>query len=136
MIFVTLGTQDKQFRRLLDAVEKLNTDEKIVAQTGSTKFKSNKIEVHDFMNSSEFYDCMKDARIVITHAGVGTIVEGLKMGKTMIVAARRKQYKEHVNDHQLQILDTFSKEGYIIPLYDFEDLQKLINTSFKPKKYK
>ncbi len=135
MIFVTLGTQDKQFKRLLDAVEKLDTTEKIIAQIGSTKFESKKIELHKYVSSSEFDKYMNDARIVITHAGVGTIVNGIKMGKTMIVAARRKEYKEHVNNHQLQILDTFSKEGYIIPLENFDDLQNLINTDFRPKKF-
>ena len=135
MIFVTLGTQDKQFKRLLDAVEKLDTTEKIIAQIGSTKFESKKIELHKYISSIEFEKYMNDARIVITHAGVGTIVNGIKMGKTMIVAARKKEYKEHVNNHQLQILDTFSKEGYIIPLENFDDLQNLINTDFKPKKF-
>ena len=40
LIFVTLGTQDKKFKRLLDAVETLNVNEKIIAQTGSTEYKS------------------------------------------------------------------------------------------------
>ena len=122
MIFVTLGTQDKHFPRLLEAVEKLDIDEKIIAQTGSTDFKSNKME---------------EARIVITHAGVGTIIYGLSIDKTMIVAARLKKYGEHVNDHQLQILDTFSKDGYIIPLREFSELKnKIIEAEkFKPKKF-
>ena len=42
----------------------------------------------------------------------------------MIVAAREAKYKEHVNDHQKQILETFSKEGYILALNDFNDLAK------------
>lgn len=135
MIFVTLGTQDKHFSRLLEAVEKLNIEEKIIAQTGSTDFKSNKMEIHRYMSAEEFEKYVKDARVIITHAGVGTIILGLKFHKKMIVAARRKEYKEHVNDHQMQILDNFSKEGYILPLYEFDNLEKLINEEFKPREY-
>lgn len=135
MIFVTLGTQDKHFIRLLEAVEKLDVDEKIIAQVGSTDFKSDKMEVHKYMSAEEFEKYMKEARVVVTHAGVGTIILGLKLHKKMIVAARRKEYKEHVNDHQMQILDNFSKEGYILPLYEFDKLQELIDKEFMPKEY-
>ena len=135
MIFVTLGTQDKHFKRL-EAVEKLDIDEKIVAQVGSTDFESKKMEIHKFMTQDEFNKYMKEARVVITHAGVGTIISGLKMHKKMIVAARKKEYKEHVNDHQEQILRTFADDGYIIPLENFDDLEKLIEKDFSHKEYK
>ena len=136
MIFVTLGTQDKQFKRLLEAVEKLETDEKIIAQTGSTDFKSKKIEIHKYLTGEEYLKYMKEARVVITHAGVGTIIQGLELNKKMIVAARKKEYKEHVNDHQEQILQTFSKDGYILALDNFKDLPTLIDEEFTPKKYR
>ena len=140
MIFVTLGTQDKHFDRLLKAVYKLETDEKIVAQIGSTEFKSSKpeekFEIHKFLSNEEFEKYMDEARVVITHAGVGTIVYGLKKHKKMIVAARLKKYGEHVNDHQLQILQTFASEGYIIPLENFDDLPKLLEIEFTPKEWK
>lgn len=140
MIFVTLGTQDKHFDRLLKAVYKLETDEKIVAQIGSTEFKSSKpedkFEIHKFLSNEEFEKYMDEARVVITHAGVGTIIYGLKKHKKMIVAARLKKYGEHVNDHQLQILQTFASEGYIIPLEDFDDLPKLLEMEFTPKEWK
>ena len=88
------------------------------------------------MSKDEFDNHMKEARIIITHAGVGTIIEGLKMHKKMIVAARKKEYKEHVNDHQEQILKLFSKDGYILALDNFDDLEKLIEKDFTPKEFK
>lgn len=137
LIFVTLGTQDKEFKRLLEAVESIDIKEKIIAQVGQTKYTSNKIEVHNFMSNEEFDKYMQDARIIITHAGVGTIIKGLNLEKTMIVVARKKEYKEHVNNHQQQILDTFSKDGYIIPLEDFSKLEDKIYEAekFVPKKF-
>lgn len=135
MIFVTLGTQDKEFKRLLDAVEKINTKEKIIAQIGQTKYSSKKMEIHKYLTSKEFDKYIKEARVIITHAGVGNIIEGLKYNKKMIVAARKKEYKEHVNNHQEQILKVFSDEEYIIPLENFDDLEYLINKDFTPKKF-
>ena len=56
----------------------------------------------------------------------------------MIVAARLKKYKEHVNDHQLQIIENFSNAGYILSLDKFDELDKVLKQvkNFKPKKYK
>ncbi len=136
MIFVTLGTQDKQFKRLLEAVEKLEIKEKIIAQVGSTEFESKKMEIHKYLTPEEFDKYMKEARVIITHAGVGTIIYGLKLNKKMIVAARKKEYQEHVNNHQEQILDIFSKDKYILALENFDDLPDLLNKEFTPKKYK
>lgn len=142
MIFVTLGTQDKQFRRLLKATLALRIDEKVVIQYGSTKPDEDMVEnleknfeLHQYLSNEEFDKYMKEARVIITHAGVGTIIEGLKLDKMMIVAARLKKYKEHVNNHQLQILDTFEKEGYILRLDDFSKLPELLKENFKPKKF-
>ena len=135
MIFVTLGTQDKHFPRLLEAVEKLEVDEEIIAQVGSTRFKSDKIKIFDYLDSEDFKKYMNDARVIISHAGVGTILKGVQLGKKMIVAARMKKYGEHVNDHQKQILDNFSSEWYILPLYDFEKLSELLNVEFAPNKF-
>lgn len=135
MIFVTLGTQDKQFKRLLEAVDKLDTDEKIIAQIGSTDFSSAKMEIYKYMTLDEFTKYMNEARVVITHAGVGTIIMGLKLHKKMIVAARKREFKEHVNDHQMQILENFADEGYILPLKEFDDLANLIDTDFTPEEY-
>lgn len=137
MIFVTIGTQDKQFKRLLEAVDDLNLDEEIIVQSGSTnyEFKNKKIKNISYMKKDEYEDCMKSARVIITHAGVGTLIQGLKLKKKMIVTARLKKYNEHVNDHQIEILNEFTKDGYILKLDDFTKLEELINTDFTPKEY-
>ena len=141
LILVTLGTQDKPFIRLIKAVEKQvelgNIKEEVVVQAGCTKYKSNLIEVFDYISIDEFNNYIDKANIIITHAGVGTIINGLKKGKKLIVAARLKKYKEHVNDHQLQILENFSQDGYILPLEDFYKLNDVIELSkeFVPREF-
>ncbi len=142
MIFVTLGTQDKSFERLLKAIEKQVKEKKIkdkvIVQAGSTKFKSDYMEVFDLIPMDEFNKLIKECDILITHGGVGSILEGVKNKKIVIAAAREAKYKEHTNDHQKQIVGEFSKRGYILELKDFSKLHELIKESknFKPKKYK
>ena len=78
MILVTLGTQDKPFARLLEAVEKQinlgHIKDEVIVQAGSTKFKSDKMKIFDYLAIDEFNKLMNDADIIITHGGVGTII--------------------------------------------------------------
>ncbi len=143
MILVTLGTQDKQFYRILEALEdKLDKhliDDEVVVQAGcSADFKSKYMKIFDLIPMDEFDEMIKKCDLLITHGGVGSIITGLKNNKKVIAAARLSKYNEHVNDHQLQIIDNFSREGYILKLDNFDDIDKLIKDSskFKPKKFK
>lgn len=143
MILVTLGTQDKQFYRILEALEnKLDKhliDDEVVVQAGcSADFKSKHMKIFDLIPMDEFDEMIKKCDLLITHGGVGSIITGLKNNKKVIAAARLSKYNEHVNDHQLQIIDNFSREGYILKLDNFDDIDKLIKESskFKPKMFK
>jgi UDP-N-acetylglucosamine transferase subunit ALG13 len=142
MILVTLGTQDKDFKRLLKAIDKeienKNINEEVIVQAGYTKYHSNNMKIFDFISPKELDDLMKSARIIITHAGVGSILGALKYNKPIIAAARLSKYKEHTNDHQKEILNEFEKEGHILALKDFNKLDNLLMkaNSFKPNKYK
>ena len=142
MIFVTLGTQDKSFKRLLEAIDKQidlgNIKDKIVVQAGYTKYNSNNMEIFDYISMEKFNDLMKACDILITHGGVGSINEGLKNNKKIIACARLKKFGEHTNDHQKEIIEEFSKEGYIVPLDDFDKLDIVLEKikTFKPKEYK
>ena len=142
MIFITLGTQDKPFTRLLDKVESLLKEKKIktrvVVQAGCTKYKSKFMEIFELLPMDEFEKMMDSCELLITHGGVGSIVTGLKKNKKVLAVARLKKYGEHTNDHQLQIIEEFSKKGYILPINDLDDLENILNQvdKFKPKKYK
>lgn len=130
MIFVTLGTQDKSFKRLLKAVEKEklngNIKEKVVVQAGYTKYKSDVMEIFDTIPKDEFEEYMAKASLVITHGGVGSILTALDNNKKVIAAPRLARYKEHTNDHQKQIVDEFEKKGYILALRDTNKLDDVL----------
>ena len=142
MILVTLGTQDKSFKRLLDAIQKEidkgNIKDKVVVQAGCTEYKSNDMEIFDLIDRDKFSDLIKECDLLITHGGVGSILTGLKNNKKVIAAPRLSEFKEHTNNHQLQIIEKFDKAGLILPLYDFDELDKMLKEikRFKPNKYK
>jgi len=141
LIFVSLGTNDKSFERLLLKIDKEislgNIRDKVIVQSGFTKFSSENMEVIDLMPMDEFKKNIETCDILITHGGVGTILDGLKLGKKIIAFPRLSKYKEHANDHQVQIIDEFYNCGYILT-GEVDDLVSLIKDSkkFKPKKYK
>ena len=142
MIFVTLGTQDKKFPRLLQAldkaIEKGEIEEKVIVQAGNTKYESENMDIFDLISPDEFNKYIDDCDILITHGGVGSIITAVKKGKKVIAAARLQKYKEQVNDNQKQIIKEFEKEGYLLELKDFNQIGKTLNKAkkFKPKKFK
>lgn len=142
MILITLGTQDKQFKRLLDMVQeeidKGNIKDKVVVQAGYTKYESNDMEIFDLIDRDKFSDLISKCNILITHGGVGSIITGLQNNKKVIVVPRLAKYDEHVNDHQKQITDNFSREGYILPVYEDDKLGDVLKKvdKFRPNKYK
>lgn len=137
MILVTLGTQDKPFDRLLKVIEKEiekgKIKEKVIVQAGYTPYKSDKMEILDFVSMDAFEKLMDKCDLLITHGGVGSILAGLTHHKKVIAAARLKQYGEHTNDHQKQIIGKFVKDKYIVELKDFSKLGEAIQKAKKLK---
>ena len=141
MTLVILGTQDKVFPRLLEAIEKQielgNLKGEVVVQAGSTKFESKYMKIFDLIPMKQFDELLSKSDLIITHGGVGTILSALRKDKKVIVVPRLAKYQEHENDHQLEIVDSFSKLGYILPCKDLNELSGVLEQvkTFKPKKY-
>ncbi len=142
MILVILGTQDMSFKRLLKMIEneikENNIKDKVIVQAGQTKFTSKYMEILDLISPSKFNKLIKEADLIITHGGVGSIITGLKENKKVIAVPRLSKYKEHENDHQKQIVNEFTKMGYILSANNKKELEKALSDvkNFKPKEYK
>jgi len=126
MIFVTVGTQDKPFERLCQYLEESDIKDKVIVQSGYTKYKSNKYDVHEYIDQKSFDKYMKEADIIISHGGVGTIMHALYNHKKVIACARLSKYHEHQNDHQLQIISALKEKGYILELNENNNLNDLL----------
>lgn len=141
MILIMLGTQNNSFHRLLEEMDKLIKKgiikEDIIVQAGYTKYESKYMEIFDLIPRDELEKYQKEARIIITHGGVGSIISSLKLGKKVIAVPRYHEYGEHVNNHQTEIVETFNKKGYIIGIKDVSELENALKQieQFVPKKY-
>ena len=141
MILVLLGTQNNSFHRLLEEIQKnINNGtikEKVVVQEGYTKFQSKDMEIHTQVPKDKLQELIKKADLIITHGGVGSIISAITEGKKVIAVPRLKKYNEHVNDHQLDIIDSFNEKRYIIGIHEVEELEEALKKvpEFKPQKY-
>ena len=141
MILVIVGTQTMSFLRLLNEIQRLVDNGSIltdvIVQAGFTKFRSSNIQVFDFLTLSELRKLQAQADIIITHGGVGSILEGLNMGKTIIAIPRLKEFGEHINNHQLEIVANLRSLGYILSVDNINELASTINEgfSFVPNKF-
>ena len=100
MIFVTTGTCEP-FDRLLRAVDSLEVDEELIAQHGHSPVRPRGADCVDFLAYDELVEVVRRARIVITHAGVGSLMTALAAGKRPVVVPRRCAFGEAVDDHQV-----------------------------------
>ena len=141
MILVLLGTQQNSFHRLLEEIQKNikkgNIKEEIVVQKGYTKFESKDMKIYNQMSSEELQELIKKADLIITHGGVGSIISAITNNKKVIAVPRLQKYKEHVNDHQLEIIESFNEKGYIIGIKSVEELEKALKKvqQFEPERY-
>ncbi len=130
MIFVTLGSREYQFNRLLKELDRLKASdalkEEIFAQIGGSDYEPKHYSFVRFLDREQFEALQEEADLIISHAGTGALISALKKGKKVISVPRLVRYKEHIDDHQLQISSVLSKEGYLWEVLDIEFLGSTI----------
>lgn len=124
MIFVTVGSQEP-FDRLISAVDewartRSRTD--IFAQIASSSFQPAHIPFTQFLEPPEFNRMMQEAQIIVAHAGMGSIISALELGKPIVVLPRRAEFRETRNDHQVATAERFGEQGRIIVAADEHEL--------------
>lgn len=133
MIFVTVGTHEQPFNRLIECIDNLKRDgvitENVIMQTGFSTYKAKYCQWNDFFPYREMEKYVADAHIVITHGGPASFIMPLQIGKMPIVVPRQKKFNEHVNDHQVEFAKAvFQRMGTIIPIFDIKELEGKIRS--------
>lgn len=130
MIFVAVGTQKFQFNRLLKEIDRLVNSgaiqEEVFAQIGNCDYKPQYYSYEQFLSKEEFEAYVQRCDVLITHSGVATIIAGLMKKKPVIVMPRLAKYGEHVDDHQVQIADSFEEQNFILKCNDEKKLKELL----------
>lgn len=139
MIFVTVGTHEQQFDRLIREVDRLrkngDIEEDVIAQIGFGTYEPEDCQWSRFYPYQKMCEYVAEARIVITHGGPSSFLAPLQVGKMPIVVPRQKRFGEHVNDHQVEFCRAVQKRmGNIILVEDVRRLSNVINGYEKYRK--
>lgn len=132
MILVLLGTFTIEFSRPIIAIEnaikkgEIEISEEIIVQAGHTAYTSDLLTIRSFIDPKELDELYQRANVIVTHAGVGSILRGFRMDKKIIAIPRLYKFKEHVDDHQIDILDEFARCNYLIPWHEDDDFKDLL----------
>ena len=131
MIFVTVGTQKFLFDRLLKDIDELLEEnviqDEVICQAGFSKYVPKNYQIKKFLNNQEYEELIDECDFMITHGGVGSILQGLNKSKKIIAYPRVKRYGEHVDDHQLEIVTKFTELGYILSCTDKTSLTECLH---------
>jgi UDP-N-acetylglucosamine transferase subunit ALG13 len=122
MILVTVGTNEQPFDRLVRAAASIDGSEQLLVQYGSSAVEHGRGIWIDFMTFDELAAHMRDARLVVCHAGVGSIMLARRCGKTPLVIPRRLHLREAVDDHQLVLARRLESDGLVKLLEDEREL--------------
>ncbi len=139
MIFVTLGANPHPFTRLAKKMDEMfgsgEIKEDVIMQLGTTPYKPAHIK-----NYKKFFETgaggehekiLRNCSIIISHAGLGNIMQARKFKKPIIVVPRRKKYGEHIDDHQSEIAKYMEKRGMCVAVYDLKSLKEKIQEAKK-----
>ena len=130
LIFLTLGTQ-LPFDRLVRALDAVaaGLDEEIFGQIGKGAYAPAHFPYVESLSPDAFNEKFACARVVVGHAGIGTILTGQKAQKPLVLMARRASFGEHRNDHQLATISQVCQIPGIHIAEDKDDLAKLLAAS-------
>lgn len=131
MIFVTVGTHEQQFNRLIEEMDRLKREniiqDDVFMQIGFSTYEPQYCKWKKLLSYDEMNDMYEKADIIITHGGPASFMKALELKKIPIVVPRQVQFNEHVNDHQVEFVKLVEERfNNIIGVYDIKDLENTI----------
>jgi UDP-N-acetylglucosamine transferase subunit ALG13 len=132
MIFVTVGTHEQSFDRLICKVDEMvgkgNITEEVFIQTGYTKYKPVNCGYRSMIGNDLMQEYSKNARIIITHGRPGSIMNFFTYGKIPVVVPRQHDFNEHVDNHQMRFTERLEKQKKVLAVYDIEKLPEVLSS--------
>ena len=133
-IFVTVGSRNYPFDRLFKKLDELCENGVIkgdmFAQTGTSTYLPQHFKFKDFVSQEEFLKWVECSDIVVSHGASGSIMKALNAGKKVIAVTRLEKYGEHINDHQIQNNEAFAQNGYVVAVFEMDELGKAFESYY------
>lgn len=137
MIFVTVGTHTKGFDRLFKEIDRLVSEgrikDKFFVEVGKSDYRPENYDYTDLLPFEKYKEMISKADLVISHGGLGSVINVLEKNKKLVVVPRRQEFDEHVDNHQLQIAEVLERRNRAIAVYDIKNLDKAIKKAKKSK---
>lgn len=130
MIFVTVGNAHEPFERLVRAADQAaaRLAEPVLIQSGHTPYQVRHARCVPFLRLEQYEAVAREARLIVAHAGSGSVITAFGHGKPLILMARRKCYGEHVNDHQLELAVVLAADERVRVVDNVDELWQAIQT--------
>lgn len=126
MIFVTVGTEKFPFDRLLktidEALQNKEIEQEIFVQIGSSDYKPKSFTYKDYIDFDEMVKFIQKSEVVVSHAGIGSTLLCLSLGKIPILFARNVDFGEHLDNHQIDFTRKMDTLGKVIVAYNEKEL--------------
>jgi len=126
LIFLTVGNWHKGFDRLVRAVDELKgrsvIGEDVLAQVGFSRYRPLHLQAMDFCSPAQFEELVGKSRVVVTHAGIGTVGQAVSLGKPVIVVPRKVELGEAGDNHQWTTAKQLELEGKVLVAYETSEL--------------
>lgn len=130
MIFITVGTHEQQFNRIIKEIDRLKgigkIKENVFIQSGYSDYIPKNCEWKQLISYEEMNEYMSKSRIIITHGGPGSIFQCINYGKIPIVVPRNPKYDEHVDQHQIEFTKKLEEKKSVLAVYDIKYLDNII----------
>lgn len=134
--FVTVGNASQSFARLLEGVRQIASrlPQPVIVQHGHTPFQDGICRSMPFLGADEFMRHVHDADLLIMHAGAGSMIHAMEVGKVPVVMPRRATFGEHVNDHQAELAQALADTGRVVLADKSEDLMQAVEAALVRQK--
>lgn len=129
MILLTVGSF-LAFDRLVEYVDRWAADRQftdILAQIGPRARKPHALEWVSTLAPDEYSRAVAKAQLLVSHAGMGTVLTALEAGKALVVLPRREALRETTTDHQFATAQWLERRGLCHVAYDEDQLRSLLD---------
>lgn len=127
--FVSVGNATQPFQRLLDGVAAIvsRLPQPVVVQYGCGRFDVPGCQAHRLIQMGEFERLVATSELLILHAGAGSVIHALRVGKVPVIMPRRAALHEHLDDHQIEFAEALSQVGRVVVVHDAAQLGAAID---------
>ena len=133
LILVTVGTNERPFDRLIQVIDELEWEEPVFVQHGSSRAPRPPVDGAPYLEFDELVELVEQARIVVSHAGVGSVALALRAGRRPIVVPRRRAAGDAVDDHQVPFAQRMASAGLAVVAENASELREAVRRAGPPR---